>query len=423
MVVDLQSPTISLQPSSSSTIGPNSTIVVNVTDFNGSGIHSSELSMVWTNGSSTLYSNVSLGKLNYSAPLSQLFSGLGDGTITATLLVEDNVGNTQSILGTVWTLNTSKPFITVSLSGDYHGQFVTNDSTGFTLTLPSGGWVGLTTNYTLTDSSGSVVDTGDITSTTTLNPTGLLEGNFTLDVLTTDSLGKSQSQNWTYYVDSSNGQSPVISIDGLNLTSSNVTWMGVGSTFKISSISDDSNGVGANRASCSWDESNWFDVGSSNSVTPSTFSGQHENHTLTCKNVDFLGNEGPTTQYNASTDRILPLQSISPSSSSHISPGSSISVDLSDQSGIQSSIVNISWSNGTSSWSTSVQIYSLNWNSSINSIKSGLTDGIISVDLYTIDNLGNENKTTGHFLVSKYLRTNFQYKFSRTKLWVLCSRW
>ena len=398
--VDLQSPNVSMQPSSSSTIGPNSTIVNNFTD--DTGIHSSTLLVVWTNGSSTNSSVTSHGNSNFTATLSQLLNSLGDGTITATLTVEDTVGNTQSVTR-VWTLNTSKPFITVSLSGKYQAQFVTNDSTGFTLTLPSGGWVGLTANYTLTDSSGSVVSTGDITSTTTLNPNGLLEGNLTLDVLTTDSLGKAQSQNWTYYVDSSNGQSPVISIDGLNLTSSNVTWMGVGSTFKISSISDDSNGVGANRASCSWDESNWFDVGSSNSVTPSTFSGQHETHTLTCKNVDFLGNEGPTTQYNASTDRILPLQSISPSSSSHISPGSSISVDLSDQSGIQSSIVNISWSNGTSSWSTSVQIYSLNWNSSINSIKSGLTDGIISVDLYTIDNLGNENKTTGHFW---YLNTS-----------------
>ena len=398
--VDLQSPNVSMQPRSSSTIGPNSTIVNNFTD--DTGIHSSTLSVVWTNGSSTNSSVTSHGNSNFTATLSQLLNSLGDGTITATLTVEDTVGNTQSVTR-VWNLNTSKPFITVSLSGKYQTQFVTNDSTGFTLTLPSGGWVGLTTNYTLTDSSGSVVSTGDINSTTTLNPTGLLEGNLTLEVLTTDSLGKAQSQNWTYYVDSSNGQSPVISIDGLNLTSSNVTWMGVGSTFKISSISDDSNGVGANRASCSWDESNWFDVGSSNSVTPSTFSGQHENHTLTCKNVDFLGNEGPTTQYNASTDRILPLQSISPSSSSHISPGSSISVDLSDQSGIQSSIFNISWSNGTSSWSTSVQIYSLNWNSSINSIKSGLTDGFISVDLYTIDNLGNENKTTGHFW---YLNTS-----------------
>ena len=91
------------------------------------------------------------------------------------------------------------------------------------------------------------MSTGDITSTTTLNPTGLSEGSLNLDVLTTDSFGKAQSQNWTFYVDSSNGQSPIISIDGLNLTSSNVTWIGVGSVFKITSISDDTNGVGANR--------------------------------------------------------------------------------------------------------------------------------------------------------------------------------
>ena len=393
--VDLQSPTISLQPSSSSTIGPNSTIVVNVSD--SSGIYSSDLSMVWTNGSSTLYSNVSLGNLNYSAPLSQLFSGLGDGTITATLLVEDNVGNTQSILGSVWTLNTSKPFITVSLSGEYHGQFVTNDSTGFTLSLPSGGWVGLTTNYTLTDSSGSVVDTGDLTSTTTLNPTGLPEGNLTLDVLTTDSLGKSQSQNWTYYVDSSNNQSPIISIDGLNLTSSNVTWIGVGSVFMLTSISDDSNGVGANTATCSWDELTWFNVGSSDRVTPNTASGVHENHTLTCKNVDILGNEGPSVQFNSSSDRILPSQSVSPSSSTHIYPGSQISVNTEDQFGVQSSLLNLSWSNGSSSWSDSIQILTSNWSSSINSIKSGLTDGTITVNLYTVDNLGNENHLVGHF--------------------------
>ena len=72
--------------------------------------------------------------------ITQLFSGLGDGTVSADLIVTDSVGNTQSILGTSWTLNTSVPSISVILSGDYSGQFVTNDSTGFTLSLPSGGW-------------------------------------------------------------------------------------------------------------------------------------------------------------------------------------------------------------------------------------------------------------------------------------------
>ena len=126
--VDLKAPTITLQPSSGNTIGPNSTISTTVSDSNG--IQSSTLKLTWTNGTSTLYSNVSLGNANYSATLSQLFSGLGDGTVSADLIVVDSVGNTQSILGTSWTLNTSVPSISVILSGDYSGQFVTNDSTG-----------------------------------------------------------------------------------------------------------------------------------------------------------------------------------------------------------------------------------------------------------------------------------------------------
>ena len=137
--MDLEAPTITLQPSSGNTIGPNSTISTTVSDE--SGIQSSTLKLTWTNGTSTLYSNVSLGNANYSATLSQLFSGLGDGTVSADLIVVDSVGNTQSILGTSWTLNTSIPSISVILSGDYSGQFVTNDSTGFTLSLPTGGWV------------------------------------------------------------------------------------------------------------------------------------------------------------------------------------------------------------------------------------------------------------------------------------------
>ena len=94
--VDLEAPTITLQPSSGNTIGPNSTISTNFSD--DSGIQSSTLKLTWTNGTSTLYSNVSLGNTNYSATLTQLFSGLGDGTVSADLIVTDSVGNTQSIL-------------------------------------------------------------------------------------------------------------------------------------------------------------------------------------------------------------------------------------------------------------------------------------------------------------------------------------
>ena len=60
-------------------------------------------------------------------------------------------------------------------------------------------------------------------------------------------------------------------------------------------------------------------------------------------------------------------------------------------------MLNLSWSNGSSSWSDSIQILTSNWSSSINSIKSGLTDGTITLNLYTVDNLGNENHLVGHF--------------------------
>ena len=117
----------------------------------------------------------------------QLFSGLGDGTVSADLIV-DSVGNTQSILGTSWTLNV--PSISVILSGDYSGQFISDDSTGFTLVPPSGGWTGLWMNYTMTDANGTSVFSGNISSSTTLNPTNLPEGNLWLNVTTGDSLGK-----------------------------------------------------------------------------------------------------------------------------------------------------------------------------------------------------------------------------------------
>ena len=396
--VDLKAPTITLQPSSGNTISPNSTISTTVFDDNG--IQSSTLRLTWINTTTTLYSNVSLGNANYSAPLSQLFSGLGDGTVSADLIVTDSVGNTQSILGTSWILNTSIPSISVILSGDYSGRFVTNDSTGFTLSLPSGGWSGLWVNYTMTNANGSVVLNGNISSSTTLSPgygtrPDLPEGYLWLNVTTGDSLGKVRNQVWNYTVDSSNNQTPVISIVGVNLTSSNVTWIGVSSQFLIKGISDDPFGVGAKVASCSWDENNWFNVASGSSITPTTNAGVHENHTLSCKNVDILGNYGPLVQYNASTDRIAPSQLLSPNSGSYIAPSSTISVNTSDQSGVQFSMLNLTWTNGTNSWSKSVQIFNTTWSSSLVSIQTGLTDGTISIDLYTLDNLGNEIRITG----------------------------
>ena len=79
----------------------------------------------------------------------------------------------------------------MSLSGSHYGQFITNDSTDITLSLPTGGWTGLYTNYTLVDGSG-VVLSGNVTSSVQLQPTDLVEGRVWLNTTTGDSLGRVQ---------------------------------------------------------------------------------------------------------------------------------------------------------------------------------------------------------------------------------------
>ena len=58
-------------------------------------------------------------------------------------------------------------------------------------------------------------------------------------------------------------------------------------------------------------------------------------------------------------------------------------------------MLNLTWTNGTNSWTKSVQIFNTTWTSTLGSIQTGLADGTISIDLYTLDNLGNDNRITG----------------------------
>ena len=89
---------------------------------------------------------------------------------------------------------------------------------GSRLVPPSGGWSGLWVNYTMTDANGTSVFSGNISSSTTLNPTNLPEGNLWLNVTTGDSFGKARLQNWIYLVDSSNSHQVNVTVSGNHLT-------------------------------------------------------------------------------------------------------------------------------------------------------------------------------------------------------------
>ena len=99
----------------------------------------------------------------------------------------------------------------------------------------------------------------NISSSTTLNPTNLPEGNLWLNVTTGDSFGKARLQNWIYLVDSSNSHQVNVTVSGTHLTTPSLI---LGPTGRLvpGNPSDDSNGSGPSHASCSWDGANWFNA-------------------------------------------------------------------------------------------------------------------------------------------------------------------
>ena len=86
--VDLEDPTVQMSPSPSVTIGLNNSITVNMSDSNG--IQSAVLELEWSNGI-TSQTSTNSGTQNWSSSLGQLFQGLTDGTVTANLIVTDNL--------------------------------------------------------------------------------------------------------------------------------------------------------------------------------------------------------------------------------------------------------------------------------------------------------------------------------------------
>ena len=390
--VDLEDPTVQMSPSPSVTIGLNNSITVNMSDSNG--IQSAVLELEWSNGITSQTSTNSIGTQNWSSSLGQLFQGLTDGTVTANLIVTDNLGNVETISGTSWNLNTSTPLVSVTLSGNYVGLFVTNDSTNFHINLPSGGWSGLWSNYTMEDDSGNNVASGNITSSSTIQPVDLIEGNLTLTITTGDSLGRIGVQSFIYTVDNSNGYNIPISISGTHVNTPDLI-LGPSARLVPATASDDASGVGGSHAWCTSDGNNWFQSNNGASYPPNSVTGSVEPFVFACRSVDLLGNMGPITWMNGTVDLEDPTVQMSPSPSVTIGLNNSITVNMSDSNGIQSAVLELEWSNGITSQTSTNSIGTQNWSSSIGQLFQGLTDGTVTANLIVTDNLGNVETISG----------------------------
>ncbi len=390
--VDLENPTVQMSPNPSVTIGLNNSITVNMSDSNG--IQSAVLELEWSNGITSQTSTNSLGAQNWSSSLGQLFQGLTDGTVTANLIVTDNLGNIETISGISWNLNTSTPLVSVTLSGNYVGLFVTNDSTNFHINLPSGGWSGLWSNYTMEDDSGDNVASGNITSSSTIQPVDLIEGNLTLTITTGDSLGRIGVQSFVYTVDNSNGHSVVIEKFGNYSLVNGSEWNGVNSYFVISGFGDDPNGVGGIEAQCSYNQVSWFVVDGATNLYPSINQNSIQSVNITCKNVDLIGNYGPMISESLMIDSVPPEHTITPPVSSYISPNNQIEFSFSDNVGLNYTSIDVTWTNSTNSLSHNVVTHHEHFNLSLDQIWSHLSDGQVSLSVITYDSVGNFVEST-----------------------------
>jgi len=397
--VDLQPPSISLSPNPSETIGLNSTLVLNTSDVNG--ISATYLVLTWSDGSSTSSSNISISSRNWSSSIGQLFTGLSDGTITANAYTEDRLGNSATVSSRTWTLNTSNPFVSTSLSGVFYNDFISNDSTTISVTLPTGGWTGLYTNYTLADASG-VVLFGNSTTSFQLQPTDLVEDRVWLNTTTGDDLGRIQIQSWIFTVDNSNNAPLQINLNGNNISLNGTIWTGPVFNFSFSGVSDDTGGVGVDIVSCSWDNLSWFNVQMHAHLSPSFTYGSVENISIYCRNVDLLQNLGPITELVIKVDAVMPEVILQPGSDQHISPSSSLNAIFSDNLLRGSHRIFIEYqSSGVSNYHNLTTSTS-SFNFSINQVFSNTADGTIFVTAYSEDYLGNMNQSSTH---TYYLNT------------------
>ena len=173
------------------------------------------------------------------------------------------------------------------------------------MTLPTGGWTGLYTNYTLADASGIVLF-GNSTSSFQLQPTDLDEGRVWLNTTTGDGLGRIQIQSWIFTVDNSNNAPLQINLNGNNISLNGTIWTGPLFNFSFSGVSDDTGGVGVDIISCSWDNLSWFDVQKHAHLSSSFTYGSVENISIYCRNVDLLQNIGPITELAVKIDAVVP---------------------------------------------------------------------------------------------------------------------
>lgn len=359
------------------------------------GLDATQLMLQWSDGLNSIYVNRSIYGGYWNNTIQALFGNIPSGIITASLTTVDALGNVRLTSGYSFILTIQQPTIAFTQINGFFNNHISSNSATFMISGQSGGNGQYNLDYMITYQNGTLIEYGTANGPIEITIENLLEDQLTLSVSITDYYNRTQNNSWYYYVDGSVGTLPNFVISGPNVNSTGNIWLGLPSLIHITNRLDSPTGVGHYQTKCSWDNVNWFLVNDNQSLSPlNNLPNQHSNQNLGCKNVDILGNEGNISWFNFSLDSKEPTHSLMPDLQTVVAPNTLLQFYNSDENGILNSSIDITWTNGANSWFESVPVYN-NWTNTLAGVRSGLSDGTVTIQLITTDNLGNTRITNG----------------------------
>ena len=383
--VDTLGPTIAVNPSNSAVVSLGSPM--NFTLSDNSGIGSTQAQWVWSNGTSLRYHNVSGGSSSWSGSPSTLFQSLGDGTLSLTVISSDSLGNQKTFNGYSWTVNTTLPLASHSVSGTVVNGYINANNVSLFVSPPSGTHLNAWVNWTWSSTTGTL-SSGNTTTTLTVSVSNASEVRHWLNVTVGDSYGRTVSQSWSYVVDSSVSTVPSLSISGVTYNHLGTLYVGPNATVQFSNITDDGNGVGIGALKCSEGGGEYF------TIVNSSYSGYSAQNTeeeieLRCRLVDQLGNLGDLTFLNYTIDSIEPQASVTLYSGSAISKYTSLELNASDNVAVDRLELEWGLTNGSTMLWSNYTTTTTNLTVSANSLFPGQNSGNLSLNIIVVDKLGN----------------------------------
>ena len=406
--IDAVLPEITLLPSSGEIISPHTTLSSQVSDNLLNGSYRIFLHYQNT-GYSSQYHNISVQTSHRNFSTANIFTNLNDGTVSVMVYAEDYLGNINQSATFEWTLNTTMPSTTVSLSGQYHQDYTAGSNFSITLAPSTIGNQASFSNYSLTHQNGTLISNGNASASTTISfcdnctvTYPLTSGRLFLNVTTYDIFSRQQTQTFIFFVDVGVGTTPSLSFNGPSTSVNGTIVFGSDTRVELGLLSDDAGGVGVSTASCSYDGSTWFNATSNASFSPPSSENTSSEFQLRCKIIDLLGHEGTPSWLNGTVDVITPSINFSLLNNAVVSPSTGVSIGCSDSSGCSLTRIAAKYQSGSTIIWYTTNVSGPSFSGPLSSWVSSTNSGYIELYAVAVDNLGNSLNSSVNGIVFLY---------------------